>query len=82
MTSAATQLDPAMKNLWKTLGYVTGVGLAGLYLLNPTAGFIELLPDQLPIVGNLDEAAMTALLLGCLRGLKQLRTPAAQAVHP
>ena len=58
------------------------MGLAGLYLLNPTAGFIELLPDQLPIVGNLDEAAMTALLLGCLRGLKQLRTPAAQAVHP
>ena len=28
-----------------------------LYLLNPTAGIIELIPDNLPLVGNLDEAA-------------------------
>ena len=28
-----------------------------LYLLNPTAGLIELIPDNLPLVGNLDEAA-------------------------
>ncbi|NPV55364.1 MAG: DUF1232 domain-containing protein [Anaerolineae bacterium] len=31
--------------------------LGVIYLLNPTAGIIELLPDNLPIVGNLDEAA-------------------------
>jgi len=43
------------------------VGLISLiYIINPTAGFIELIPDNLPIVGNLDEAAATALLLSCL----------------
>lgn len=38
-----------------------------LYLLNPTAGFIELIPDNVPIIGNLDEAAAVALLLSALR---------------
>ena len=36
-----------------------------IYLLNPLAG-IDFLPDNLPIVGNLDEATATAMLLGCL----------------
>ena len=38
-----------------------------IYLLNPTAGFFELIPDNIPIIGNLDEAAAVALLLMCLR---------------
>jgi len=43
-------------------------GLAGLlYLINPTAGIFELIPDNLPIVGNLDEAAACALVLAALR---------------
>jgi len=33
-----------------------------VYLLNPTAGIIELIPDNFPIVGNLDEAAAGLLL--------------------
>ena len=37
--------------------------IATIYLLNPTAGFLELLPDNLPVVGNLDEAAAMAILL-------------------
>lgn len=37
-----------------------------LYLLNPGLGFIEIIPDNLPILGNLDEAAATILLLECL----------------
>jgi len=49
----------------------TGIFLLGLfsfiYFLNPTAGFIELIPDNIPIIGNLDEAAAVALLLMCLR---------------
>jgi len=40
-----------------------------IYLLNPGAGIFELIPDNLPLVGNLDEAAAVALLLACLRGL-------------
>lgn len=47
---------------------VFGAGvLAALYILNPTAGVFELIPDNIPLVGNLDEAAAVALLLMCLR---------------
>lgn len=38
-----------------------------IYLLNPTAGVFEILPDNLPFIGNLDEAAAVALLLMCLK---------------
>jgi hypothetical protein len=34
-----------------------------IYMINPTAGFIELLPDNLPLFGNLDEATATLILL-------------------
>jgi uncharacterized membrane protein YkvA (DUF1232 family) len=40
--------------------------LSGLYLINPTAGFFELIPDNLPMIGNLDEATATTLLLASL----------------
>ena len=41
--------------------------IAILYLLNIGLGFIELIPDNIPLVGNLDEAAAVTLLLMCLR---------------
>lgn len=45
--------------------------LAGLlslvYLVNPTAGVLELIPDNLPIIGNLDEAAACAIILAAFR---------------
>ena len=37
--------------------------IAIVYLLNLTAGFIEFLPDNLPVVGNIDEGGAGALLL-------------------
>jgi hypothetical protein len=46
------------------------IGLAGvavIYLINPTAGFLELIPDNFPVVGNLDEATATLILLNTLR---------------
>ncbi len=47
------------------------MGLIGLlsllYLLNPTAGLFELIPDVVPFVGNLDEATASMLLLSALR---------------
>lgn len=43
------------------LVYVASVvGL--IYLLNPTAGAIEFIPDILPFVGNLDEGVATVLI--------------------
>jgi len=50
----------------KILVAVSGV-LGLLYLINPTAGVFELIPDNLPIIGNLDEAAAAALVLASLR---------------
>lgn len=38
-----------------------------LYILNPGAGVFELIPDNIPIVGNLDEATAVMILLACLR---------------
>lgn len=58
----------------RILSSIVGIFIAAIYLLNPTAGVFELLPDALPVVGNLDEAAMTALLLSCLRSLSRVRT--------
>jgi len=41
--------------------------LAFLYLMNPTLGLFEFLPDNLPLVGNVDEATATMVHLGVLR---------------
>ena len=47
------------------------IALAGLlsfiYLLNPTMGIFELIPDNIPFIGNLDEATATMVLLAVLR---------------
>jgi hypothetical protein len=40
-----------------------------IYLINPTAGVIELLPDNIPFLGNLDEGVATMGLLIALRNL-------------
>lgn len=45
---------------------VFGVLLSLFFLMNPTAGILELIPDNLPLVGNLDEAFFTVLLLSSL----------------
>lgn len=48
--------------------FVALVGfLSFVYLVNPTFGVFEFLPDNLPLVGNLDEATATMVLLGALR---------------
>jgi hypothetical protein len=46
-----------------------GAIISVLYLLNPGWGVFELLPDNLPIIGNLDEVFFTLLLLWCLQTL-------------
>ena len=40
--------------------------ISALYLLNFGVGIVEFVPDNLPLVGNLDEATATFLLLNCL----------------
>ena len=56
-----------MKNNIKKIVALTGGILGVIYILNPTAGIIEIIPDNIPFIGNLDEAAAVVLILGCLR---------------
>lgn len=47
---------------WPTwLVYLLAV-LGLIYILNPGAGFFELLPDNLPGIGNLDEGVAAVLV--------------------
>lgn len=48
------------------LALVTGL-FGVFYILNPTAGIFELIPDNIPFIGNMDEAAAVFLIVGCLR---------------
>ncbi|MBP6456122.1 MAG: DUF1232 domain-containing protein [Chitinophagaceae bacterium] len=37
--------------------------VAIIYLINPTFGLFEFLPDNLPLIGNLDEGLATTIIL-------------------
>ncbi|MFC1598664.1 DUF1232 domain-containing protein [Patescibacteria group bacterium] len=44
------------------------LGISSLvYVFNPTAGILEIIPDVMPGVGNLDEAAAMLILFAVLR---------------
>ena len=57
----------------KVVAYLVGILVGVIYIVNPGSGVVELLPDNLPGIGNIDEAAMTALLLTCVRALREMR---------
>lgn len=44
---------------------VVGI-LSLLYLLNPGLGIFEIIPDNIPFIGNMDEMTATYLLLSSL----------------
>lgn len=41
--------------------------LSAVYLINPTAGFFELIPDNIPFLGNVDEFTAAMILLNSLK---------------
>lgn len=45
---------------------VIGV-LSVIYVLNITFGLVEFLPDNLPFIGNIDEAVVTTVLISVLQ---------------
>jgi hypothetical protein len=57
---------PAEASAWGRALAWAGLVVGGLYLINPTAGIFELIPDNFPIVGNLDEAAALFLILSTM----------------
>lgn len=65
-TEAAREEVEKSNNIFSSL--IVGVlgAVSAVYILNPTAGIFELIPDNIPVVGNLDEAAAAAILVSCL----------------
>ena len=63
---APAPVEPAAakpKSCFGSFMALAGVLFGGLYVINPGAGVIELIPDIVPLFGNLDEAAATTLLV-------------------
>ena len=52
---------PSQRGFPRWLTYLAAL-LGFVYLLNPGAGVIEFIPDNLPIVGNLDEGVAGLLI--------------------
>ncbi len=53
---------PLSRQGWpRWLVFVMGI-IGVVYILNPTAGIIELLPDNIPLVGNIDEGVAWMLV--------------------
>ena len=44
-----------------------------VYLVNPTAGVLEFIPDNVPFLGNLDEAGATTMLIWAISELRNRR---------
>jgi hypothetical protein len=52
---------PSRRGIPSWLTYLAAL-IGIIYILNPTAGLIELIPDNIPLVGNLDEGAAFLLM--------------------
>jgi uncharacterized membrane protein YkvA (DUF1232 family) len=61
--------EPVEQPTWARALAWTTIALGSLYMVNPTAGIFELLPDNLPVLGNLDEAAILFLMYSAMRYL-------------
>lgn len=58
---------------WAWVGAVA----CAIYLLNPGWGVIELIPDNIPGIGNLDEAGAVLLLVKCIQKIRSKDKPPA-----
>ena len=56
-----------MGRLLKEMMIIGLAGVAGIYLIYPSLGVFELIPDAIPIVGSLDEASATIIMVNTLR---------------
>jgi uncharacterized membrane protein YkvA (DUF1232 family) len=64
----STKKQRGQKNIMLKNIFVFLIGILSLvYLINPGMGIFELIPDNLPIIGNLDEAGAAVLLIAALK---------------
>ncbi len=57
---------PRTRRLWAWIGAFACV----IYLLNLDMGVFELIPDVVPVIGNLDEVGATLLLVRCIQTIR------------
>ena len=63
---------PLSEKGWPTWAVYLAALIGFIYILNPTFGFFELIPDNLPFIGNLDEGvAAIAFWYGLLELFKK-----------
>jgi hypothetical protein len=55
-----------MGRLLKEMFILFLAAFAGIYLMFPTLGIFELIPDAIPIIGSIDEATATLIILNTL----------------
>lgn len=55
--------EPLSKHGWPVWLVYIMAAIGVIYLLNPTAGVFELIPDILPGIGNLDESIAVMLVI-------------------
>ena len=65
---------PPEQPLWAKIVAWATIAAGSVYMINPTLGVFELVPDNLPVVGNLDEAAVVFIMFAAMRYLG-LRLP-------
>jgi len=65
----AAQMSTRSQRILAWAGVVFGV----VYVLNPGWGLLEFIPDIVPVIGNLDEAGATLLVLQSVRKLREAR---------
>ncbi len=54
-----------MKYIRHSIVFCIGIFCAA-YIINLGFGIVEFIPDNVPIIGNLDEAAATLILINCM----------------
>lgn len=56
-----------MQRLFKEMMILALAVFALIYLLYPSLGIFELIPDAIPLLGSIDEATATLILINTLR---------------
>jgi uncharacterized membrane protein YkvA (DUF1232 family) len=65
----------ASDSSWRRRGAQAALILSVLYLIYPSLGIFELIPDYIPFVGNVDEGLAGALIFWAIRTLREKQEP-------
>jgi uncharacterized membrane protein YkvA (DUF1232 family) len=69
-TREGVVVEPPQRSLPRTISYIVLLVLGAIYLINPGMGIVELIPDNMPVVGNLDEAGVASLMVLIIQRLR------------